>query len=397
MQNLKQSTVFTTVVGPIVDTSNAAYASAVIGDLTIWKNGTPAAMAATATLTHLANGLYTLAGTTGNSDTLGRVDVTCNKSGYRMPPARFMVLPAATFIAFVTNAAGGDGGLPTCGEDNGTLNLTGGPINLNLEPLLPLTDEYNRPIAAPEPTHQVLQTSIGTDDQADWTLVNSSFVGSTLVMTATTGTARMSLPIDLMPYRITAVVSCPAGDNEQGGLILNIYDTNGTTVLHNYTLYNGTNVVSFQPKRPYAGGNGLLKIFNNGEAAGTATFSLFLVERAVDLFPDYWAEIKYQRDESGSTSGEYSATWFLGSEPVNINILPITLPKISIYKASNGVGLISEQTMTVATNQTNRFVYVDTPDSALAADEAPAALCSAVIDGQRRECFVTFARDIADA
>jgi hypothetical protein len=43
-------------------------------------------MAAAATLTHDHNGHYILVFTTGNTDTLGRLDVTCNKSTYAMPP-----------------------------------------------------------------------------------------------------------------------------------------------------------------------------------------------------------------------------------------------------------------------------------------------------------------------
>lgn len=103
VQLLAQSTAFTTIVGPILDSTGAEYTSAVIGDLSITKNGTTAAMAAAATLTHISNGYYTLVGTTGNSDTLGRADVTCNKSTYQMPPARFTVVTATAFATLVTN------------------------------------------------------------------------------------------------------------------------------------------------------------------------------------------------------------------------------------------------------------------------------------------------------
>jgi hypothetical protein len=103
MQLLKVSTAFTTIVGPILDSTGAEYTGAVIGDLTLTKNGTSAAMAAAATLTHISNGYYTLVGTTGNSDTLGRADVTCNKSTYQMPPVRFTVLAATAFDTLVTN------------------------------------------------------------------------------------------------------------------------------------------------------------------------------------------------------------------------------------------------------------------------------------------------------
>ena len=108
---LKQSTAFTELVGPILDSAGVEYTGAVIGDLTITKNGTSAAMAAAATLTHVANGYYTLVGTTANSDTVGRLTINCNKSTYQMPPHHFVVMPATVFDALVTNAAGGANGL----------------------------------------------------------------------------------------------------------------------------------------------------------------------------------------------------------------------------------------------------------------------------------------------
>ena len=98
----KQSTAATLIVGPILDSTGAEYTSAVIGDLSISKNGgTLTALAATATLTHIANGQYTLVMTTGNLDTLGRAQITCNKSTYQMPEMRLMVVPAMVFDSMV--------------------------------------------------------------------------------------------------------------------------------------------------------------------------------------------------------------------------------------------------------------------------------------------------------
>lgn len=108
---LKQSTAFTETFGPILDSTGAEYTGGVIGDLSISKNGTEAAMAAAATLTHTSNGHYALVGTTGNSDTLGRTTIRINKAGYQAPVKEYMVLPATVFDALVTNAAGGANGL----------------------------------------------------------------------------------------------------------------------------------------------------------------------------------------------------------------------------------------------------------------------------------------------
>jgi hypothetical protein len=98
----KQSTAATLIVGPILDSTGAEYASAVIGDLSISKNGgTLTALASAATLTHVANGQYTLVMTTGNLDTLGRLQITCNKSTYQMPPIGLVVVPAMVFDSMV--------------------------------------------------------------------------------------------------------------------------------------------------------------------------------------------------------------------------------------------------------------------------------------------------------
>ena len=98
----KQSTAATLIVGPVLDSTGAEYTSAVIGDLSISKNGgTLTALASAATLTHIANGQYTLVMTTGNLDTLGRLQITCNKSTYQMPPIGLVVVPAMVFDSLV--------------------------------------------------------------------------------------------------------------------------------------------------------------------------------------------------------------------------------------------------------------------------------------------------------
>ena len=108
----KQSTAATVIIGPVLDSTGAEYASAVIGDLSISKNGgTLTALASAATLTLIANGQYTLVMTTGNVDTLGRAQITCNKSTYQMPSIELMVLPSTVFDALVTNAVNATGGL----------------------------------------------------------------------------------------------------------------------------------------------------------------------------------------------------------------------------------------------------------------------------------------------
>jgi hypothetical protein len=123
----KQSTVLTVVVGPILDSTGAEYASAVIGDLSISKNGgTLTAMASAATLTYIANGMYTLVTTTGNMDTLGAVQVTCNKATYQMPKMERNVVPASVYDAIIANATNATGGLPTA---TGTITALAGAVS----------------------------------------------------------------------------------------------------------------------------------------------------------------------------------------------------------------------------------------------------------------------------
>jgi len=110
----KQSTVLSVKVGPILDSTGAEYASAVIGDLSISKNGgTLTAMASAATLTYIANGIYTLVTTTDNMDTVGAVQIICTKATYQMPKMERDVVPPSVHDAIFANATNATGGLLT--------------------------------------------------------------------------------------------------------------------------------------------------------------------------------------------------------------------------------------------------------------------------------------------
>jgi hypothetical protein len=103
MQFLKQSTAASVIVGPVLDADGNAFASAVIGDFNLTKNGTTAALASPATATHSHNGHYIIALTTGNTDTLGRLAISMNRATYGMTIFRYEVLAANQFDAIVTN------------------------------------------------------------------------------------------------------------------------------------------------------------------------------------------------------------------------------------------------------------------------------------------------------
>ena len=117
----KQSTAATLIVGPILDSAGAEYTGAVIGDLSISKNGgTLTALAAAATLIHIANGQYTLVMTTGNLDTLGRLQITCNKSTYQMPPIGLNIVPAMVFDSMVLGTDRFDANVTHVGDTSQT-------------------------------------------------------------------------------------------------------------------------------------------------------------------------------------------------------------------------------------------------------------------------------------
>jgi hypothetical protein len=101
MELLKQSTTATVLVGPVLAADGTAYTSMAIGDFNLTKNGTTAAMASTSTATHSHEGHYLIAMKIADSDTLGRLDISCNKSTYAMPPARFSVVTANVFDSII--------------------------------------------------------------------------------------------------------------------------------------------------------------------------------------------------------------------------------------------------------------------------------------------------------
>lgn len=193
---LKQSTAATITVGPILDSTGVEYTGAVIGDLSIRKHdGSVAAMAAAATLTHSANGVYTLVLTTGNTDTLGRVQVHCNKSTYQMP-----IIDGDVVHANVYDAVHGSVALATA------TNITGGVITT-------VTDLTNLP-TIPMNWLTADGISLGAlDGKGDW---NIGKTGYSLTQAFPTNFASMSITAggivksDLDTIK-TQTVTCGAG------------------------------------------------------------------------------------------------------------------------------------------------------------------------------------------
>ncbi len=121
MMFAKLSTAITISFGPVLDSAGAEYTSAVVGDVKISKNnGTPAALNASATLTHKEVGIYELVLTTSDISAVGQATLTLSKTTYVAPPRTLIILPATTYDAIVTNAAGAAGGMLYIGSNAAT-------------------------------------------------------------------------------------------------------------------------------------------------------------------------------------------------------------------------------------------------------------------------------------
>ena len=108
---LKQSTSAVVLVGPVLDASGVAVTTAVIGDFTLSKNGTSAAMSGN-TISHAHNGHYAITLTAANTDTIGRLTISVNNTAQAMPVFRWDICQPTVYDALFTNAVNTSGGLP---------------------------------------------------------------------------------------------------------------------------------------------------------------------------------------------------------------------------------------------------------------------------------------------
>jgi hypothetical protein len=104
----RQSTARTIMVGPVLDSAGAAVTTAVVGDFKISKNGgAPAALNASATLTHRHTGNYSLALTASDLDTVGGAQVTLDKTTDTCPIKEITVIEEAVYDRdFAASATG---------------------------------------------------------------------------------------------------------------------------------------------------------------------------------------------------------------------------------------------------------------------------------------------------
>jgi hypothetical protein len=122
---LKQSTSAVVLVGPVLDASGVAVTTAVIGDFTLTKNGTSAALSGN-TISHSHNGHYAITLTTGNTDTIGRLTISTNNASYAMPVFRWDICQPTVYDALFSNAVNTSGGLPAA---TGSISALAGAIS----------------------------------------------------------------------------------------------------------------------------------------------------------------------------------------------------------------------------------------------------------------------------
>lgn len=218
------------MIGPILDSTGTAVTTAVIGDINITKNGTTAALAASATLTHSHNGNYVLALTTSNTDTLGRLDISSNNSAQSMPVFRYTVLTASTFDAIVTNAATAAGGLQDVVRIGGQSVTAAAGITFPSSIASPtnITAATGVTLAAVTHTGAVIPTvsavtglTAANLDVAVSTIPSLTQSGTVITGTADTGGSATSIPIKTLSITLSVT------DQLKGRVIL--FKTNTAT------------------------------------------------------------------------------------------------------------------------------------------------------------------------
>ena len=121
----RQSTARTIMVGPVLDSAGAAVTGAVVGDFKISKNGAaPAALNASATLTHRHTGHYSLALTASDTDTVGSAQITLDKTTDSCPEKDITVVEEAVYDLFWVASATGLVSLANAAMGGSSLTLT---------------------------------------------------------------------------------------------------------------------------------------------------------------------------------------------------------------------------------------------------------------------------------
>jgi hypothetical protein len=102
----RQSTAIIVTVGPVLDADGAAVTDGVVGDFKISKNGgAPAALNASATLTHRNTGHYSLSLTATDVNTVGTAEVVIDDTVNACPMKEITVIEEAIYDAIYAASA----------------------------------------------------------------------------------------------------------------------------------------------------------------------------------------------------------------------------------------------------------------------------------------------------
>lgn len=104
----RQSTAIIVTVGPVLDADGVAVTDGVVGDFLISKNGgAPAALNASATLTHRNTGHYSLSLTATDVNTVGTVEIVINDTVNACAIKEIQVVETTTYDVLFADAAAG--------------------------------------------------------------------------------------------------------------------------------------------------------------------------------------------------------------------------------------------------------------------------------------------------
>jgi hypothetical protein len=119
----RQSTARTVTVGPMLDAAGAFVSDGVVADFKISKNGgAPAALNASATLTHRNTGHYSLALTASDLDTVGQAEIVIDDTVNGCPIKEITVVEEAVYDALFAASANAWSG--AAGSSIGVANVT---------------------------------------------------------------------------------------------------------------------------------------------------------------------------------------------------------------------------------------------------------------------------------
>lgn len=130
----RQSTARIVTVGPVLDANGVAVTNGVVAEFKISKNGaTPAALNASATLTHRHTGNYSLALTASDLDTIGSAEITLDDTVNATGIKEITVIEEAVYDLFYADGSTGTLPIALAGPYTRTITVTDSATTLPIE------------------------------------------------------------------------------------------------------------------------------------------------------------------------------------------------------------------------------------------------------------------------